>query len=80
MKLQNQTTNFILLAEIKIKHFLDSSETNLRKLALEERNRPVSALGLLQGWYCIPLYRLHAIYVRYLIVGALFCVFYVTIM
>ncbi len=25
------------------------SETNLRKLALEERNRPVSALGLLQG-------------------------------
>jgi len=30
-----------------------NSETNLRKLALEERSRPVSALGLLQGW-CPP--------------------------
>ena len=29
------------------------SESNLRKLALEDRNRPVSALGLLQGSYLI---------------------------
>jgi len=30
-----------------------NSESNLRKLALEDRNRPVSALGLLQGSYLI---------------------------
>ena len=32
------------------KHDFCCSESNLRKLALEDRNRPVSALGLLQGW------------------------------